>query len=118
MPQVERKMVAKRNEIKRESKGTEGGGGKDKGNNGPDGVCYNCGRDQYASNSHKAGKGGNVKVVALCPVSTIPLHNRYDEFREEDDEETQEETIIKENRAAADPWRACSSGSGDSIAEV
>ena len=72
-------------EGKGKSKGSEGGGGKGKGKKGPKGGCYNCGGDHYASDCPKTGKGG-VKVLTLCPVSEIPLHNRYEELKDEEHE--------------------------------
>ena len=45
-----------------------------------------------------------------CPVTEIPLHNKYAELREEEEEIQQEEEAM-EDTALAGPWRACSSGS-------
>ena len=60
-------------------------GKKGKGKKGPKGGCYNCGGDHYASDCPKAGKGG-VKVLTLCPVSEIPLHDKYEELKDEEPE--------------------------------
>ena len=69
------------------SSGAEGNASKKskgKGKKGPKGGCYTCGGDHYASDCTKTGKGNNVKVLTLCPITKIPLHNRYADLEDED----------------------------------
>ena len=72
-------------------------------------------------------------MLTLCPVTEVPLHNKYEELREEDEEEEIQEESVQSfpvdsaraptaraeddeesattGTALADPSRACSGGS-------